>query len=184
MALVALTLFALPAGCSKESMDKLVTQVQEKSQTVTQSVTQSVTQEVVAKVAPVGTIQLSLNGEVICPAANASLLIIGDGRPNVFQMKSYASLDREKFPSVLFQASTSANTFQALVGQSLRGELHVALDGGNSLWQSKEGEPVELVIKAIEETEIVGQIARSNIGNPENKDASVTGSFRAVMNNL
>jgi hypothetical protein len=60
----------------------------------------------------------------------------------------------------------------------------VALDGGNSLWQSKEGEPVELVIKAIEETEIVGQIARSNIGNPENKDASVTGSFRAVMNNL
>lgn len=183
IALCALFMLVAPTGCSKESMDKLVTKVQEQSQTVTQSVTQSVTQEVVAKIAPVGTILLSLNGEVTCPSANATLLIVGDGRPNVFQMKSYASLDREKFPSVLFQAPTTANTLQALVGQSLRGELHVALDGGNALWQSNDREPVELAIKAIEETEIVGQINRSTIKNPENKDASVTGSFRAVMTN-
>lgn len=164
-------------GCSKEDMNKLV----DKVQTQVQEQTQNLTNEPVLKIAPSGTIKLNLNGEINCPAGNAALLVIGDDRPNVFQIKSYKTMDYEPFPSVLFQANTNATSIQSLVGQTVSGELNVALENGSVLWQSSPAKPVSITLQKIEETEIVGRISSGQVLSPDGKSASVSGEFRAVV---
>ena len=175
------TMFAfvacLAVGCSKEDMNKLV----DKVQTQVQEQTQSLKNETINKIAPSGSIKLALNGEINCPAGNAALLVIGDGRPNVFQIKSYKTLDYEPFPSVLFQANTNASSVQSLVGQTLNGELNVALENGSVLWQSSPSKPVSITLQKIEETEIVGRIGSGQVMSPDGKSSSVSGEFRAVL---
>jgi hypothetical protein len=160
-------------GCSKADVDKLVNQVKEQAQ--------GVQQEAAPKVVPVGSFQWSLNGDHASPMGNASLLIVGDGRPNVFQVRSYTTMDHETFPSVMFQATTKANTYQELVGSTLTGDLYVALDSRASFWKSDAESPVSVSIRSIEETELVGQFGPGNVKNPEGKSSTASGSFRAIM---
>jgi hypothetical protein len=163
---------AICFGCSKDDLDKLVTQVQDQTQAVTQEV---------AKAVSSGSISMTLNGEIKVPTCTASLLIIGDGRPNVLQIRSYASMERESFPSILFQGTTAANSYQELAGKTVQGEFFVALDDASNIWQSDATNGATVTISNIEDKELVGQLGTIKMISPEGRTTTSSGSFRSVM---
>ncbi len=154
-------------------MDKLVNQVQEQTQSV---------QQEVEKVVATGSVQLSLNGDRNFSACNASLVTIGDGRPNIFQVRTYANPESESVPALFFQGTTTATSVEGLVGQSIMGELFVALDNGGNVWQSDSESSAGLSIQRIDGNEIFGQLAPTRMLNPEGKEVQTSGPIRAILN--
>lgn len=165
----------IAVGCNKDDVDKMVEQVQQQTQAV---------QEEVAKVVPVGSVQLSLQGDVKAQSCTASLVIVGDGRPNVLQVRSYPSMQFESFPSIFFQGTTTAATYQDLIGQTIKGEMFVAIENVSNVWQSDPASGASVTIRAIEGSELVGQFGNTTMVNPEGKTTSTSGSFRCLMDSL
>jgi hypothetical protein len=136
---------------------------------------------VVEKVVSVGSIDLILNREVKLAPCSVYLLIVGDGRPNVLQIKSYTSFANAKTPSLLFQGTTSASTFEGLNGQNIAGEVYVAMDANNDIWQSTTIGSSIISVSSVTESELIGNWLPSPVMSPEGKTSIVNGSFQAVM---
>lgn len=168
-------LVLIAVGCNKADVDKMVEQVQQQTQVV---------QQEVAKVVPVGSVQLSLQGDVKAQSCTASLIVIGDGRPNVIQIRSYPSMQFEAFPSIFFQGTTNAGSYQELVGKTLSGEMFVAIDNAANVWQSDASTGASVTFSAVDGSELVGSFGTVSMVNPEGKTTSTSGGFRALMDAL
>ncbi len=160
-------------GCSKDELNKMVETVQTK--------TSAVVQETVAKVMPMGSVQLSLDEGIEIPICTARLLSMGESRPSILQIRSYGDDDRDAVKSVLFQGKTSATTIQELVGQTITGQLFAQSNKETGLWQSDSEGPSSVKILALQETELVGEILQSKMVRVDGKSGYPSGSFRAVF---
>ena len=163
----------LAVGCSKEDLNKMVDTVQSK--------TSAVVQETVAKVMPMGSVQLSIDEGLDIPVCSARLLSLGMGRQSILQLKSYGDDDRDAVKSVLFQGKTSATSVQELVGQTVTGQLFAQSNKETGLWQSDSEGPTSIKILAIQDTELVGEILQSKMVRADGKSGYPSGSFRAVF---
>jgi len=160
-------------GCSKEELNKMVENVQTK--------TSSVVKETIAKVVPMGSVQLSLDEGIEVPICSARLLNLGGGRTSILQIRSYGDDDRDAVKSVLFQGKTSAASIQELVGQTVTGQLFAQSDKETGLWQSDSEGPSSIKILALQDTELVGEILQSKMVRVDGKSGYPSGSFRAVI---
>ena len=165
--------FAFVLGCSNEQLNKLVEDV--KSST-------DVVKKEVQKVVPVGSISLSLGSQIDTSTASCRLMVMGDGRENVLQIRSSTS-NSESYPSVLFLGSTSATSFNALQGEKISGQLFVQTNGENGVWQNDPQGKCVVRILSIQETELIGDIEPTSMVNAEGKSLVTSGSFRAVNEN-
>ncbi len=146
-----------------------------------QTKTSSVVQETIAKVVPMGSVQLSLDDGIDIPICSARLLNMGAGRTRILQIRSYGDDDREAVKSVLFQGKTSAASIQELVGQTVTGQLFAQCDKEAGLWQSDSEGPSSIKILALQESELVGEIVQSKMVRVDGKSGYPSGSFRAVI---
>ncbi len=160
-------------GCNSEQLNKMVEDVKSSTEVVKQEV---------QKIAPVGSIKLSIGGPIETSAASCSLMLMGDGRENVLQIRSSAS-NSESYPSVLFQGLTTATTWNALAGEKVSGQLFVQTNGDNGLWQNEPDGKCSIRILSIQETELIGDLEQTSMVNAEGKSVVASGSFRAVNEN-
>ncbi len=163
----------LMVGCSKEDLNKMVDKVQTK--------TSSVVQETMAKVVPMGSVQLSLDDGIDIPICSARLLNMGASRSSILQIRSYGDEDRDAVKSILFQGNTSAASIQELVGQTVTGKLFAQTDKEAGLWQSDSEEPSSIKILALKDTELMGEILQSKMVRADGKSGYPSGAFRAVI---
>lgn len=99
---------------------------------------------------------------------------------SVFQVRSYASLDDERFPSYFFQANTQQKQLSELVGEELAGQLFVQLEEGGPVWHNGS-EPVVAKFDAIEGSTLVGKFSSGKLQTPDLQIAPASGNFTASI---
>ncbi len=99
---------------------------------------------------------------------------------SVLQLRSYASLDSERFPSYFFQAKTDKTQLSGLVGSELTGQLFVQLQQDGPVWHSGS-EPVVAKFDAIDGSTLVGKFATGQLQTPDLQMASASGNFTASI---
>ncbi|GAB5403499.1 MAG: hypothetical protein Aurels2KO_17300 [Aureliella sp.] len=99
---------------------------------------------------------------------------------SVLQLRSYASLDAERFPSYFFQAQTDNVQLSGLVGSELAGQLFVQLKQDGPVWHSGN-EPVVAKFDSIDGSTLVGKFASGQLQSPDMQIASASGQFSASI---
>ena len=171
LALLFFFLACLP-GCSTEQLNKIVEDVK--------TSTESVTKEV-QKVIPVGSVKLSLDGPFESTSASVSLMQMGPNRESILQITTSDS--SYSLPKVLFQGATKASSVQALQGMNVSGQLFVQTNEAAGIWQNDLKEKCVIRILSLQESELVGEIERTQMVSVDGKSAPVSGTFRAVIRN-
>ncbi|MCA9269380.1 MAG: hypothetical protein KDA41_12955 [Planctomycetales bacterium] len=151
MAAAAIFLGAsLLGGCSKKQVQEAVqTGVDQATHVVEQSV-ETVKQET----NQVGSMELTTLPPVAAKACYAKLIVVGDGRPNVFQLASYKEADLERYPSMFLQAQVDATELAQLVGKTVEGKFYAQLAADGDVLETPEGSLASVRIATVDETSI------------------------------
>lgn len=187
--LVYLPLALLTAGgCNRADVSDLVDKVKQTASEGTEKVRETVSEQVGDAAGDVqeqlqlaGSIELQLDQPLQTGACYARFVRQGSGRPNVLQMQSYRSADKESFPSVLLHAQVSAASAEELVGQVASARLFVQPQQNGPLWYSAIGAPVEVKIVSIEEQMLTAEIVGGTLASTASGEVGVTGTFEAVL---
>lgn len=98
---------------------------------------------------------------------------------SVLQVRSYASLENERFPSYFFQAKTTDGGLSSLVGQEIPGQLFVQLEEGGPVWFSNE--PVVARLSSIDGESVLGEFVGGKLTSPSALVADASGKFTASI---
>jgi hypothetical protein len=172
-------LFLPLVGCSKEDLQKVVDDVKTRAESVSKDAIQAAP----TLIGPTGSIKISMEQEIVTSAANAKLLLVGAGRENFFQIRSSKSSNDEFLPIVFFQGTTKANSWSALQGQNISGQLFIQTDREMGLWKIAGNEKCVLRVLSMQDSEVIGEIERTPMISVGGQTQYVKGSFRAVTMN-
>jgi hypothetical protein len=86
-------------------------------------------------------------------------------RPNIFRAKSYQDSESETFPSAMINSQVTADSLDALSGQTISADVYVMLDPKGPAWHSLPGEPVSLKILSTDEKKVRGEFVGGNLVN-------------------
>lgn len=127
-----------------------------------------------------GVFELTAGGNHKTDACYAQLIVLGQERPSVLQLRSSKDAERESFPSVFVRAEVSAADFAALVGQSLEAQLFIKPSGDAPTLFTQDA-PVQMTITSIQDGVLEGRISGGSLtGAAGGSPLPATGSFRAV----
>jgi hypothetical protein len=174
---IALMLAVMLGGCSKEDLNKLTEQVK----TATTDTVEQVQKQVAPVLPKTGQFQVTADGPVNSPTGHAALIVLGEGRPAVLQLRSYANVNDETFPAIFFQGTTGVGTVADLVGKTVTGKVFLQNAVGGPVWASEDGAPVTVSVQAVEGSELVGIFSNGMVQDATGRSLTLTGSFRAVI---
>jgi hypothetical protein len=161
-------------GCGKEELAKITDQVKEAT---VEKINIPVPQ---IKIQPIGEMQLATSTPVSLTNISLSVLVIGDGRPNVLQIQ-LSNPNPETVPAVFVRAMTTATSAAQLVGQTVPVKMFVQPAATGNIWSSPDDRPVSITFDRVEETEVVGRINAGVLVGTDGTETPVSGSFRAVI---
>lgn len=165
-----LLIFALSAGC-KEQVAQIQAQVEQATKTVQQVAP--------ASISP-GEIQLNCGESITTKAGHIRIIVLGQGRPNIIQLRSYTDPKTEIFPSVLFQAPTDVTQVSDLVGKTISGTLFAQGSEQGTVYQTPLGKAAEVQFSKVEGKELVGTFSGGSMIDASGKTNPVSGTFRVV----
>jgi len=185
---ILLAVFAL-AGCNNAKLKALATKAQAAAGKAAESAKQQVTEQLESagteaqeQLQLAGKIQLTLDAPVETKACYARFISPGEGRPTVFELRSYSSPDVEAHPSVFFHAQIRAASAAELAGQVVSGRLFVQAQVDGPVWYSPTGSPVELKITEIVDNMVAAEIVSASLQNTRTGESiAATGSFSAIQ---
>ncbi len=124
-------------GCGKEEIAKITAQVQEAT------VEQLPVEVPKIKIAPVGEMQLTTSVPVSVTNLSISVIVVGDGRPNVMQIQ-LSSSNPQAVPAVFVRGETTATSAAQLVGQTMPVKMFVQPNATGVIWSSTDDRPSRL----------------------------------------
>jgi hypothetical protein len=161
-------------GCGKEELAKITEQVKEAT---VDKIDIPVPQ---IKLQPIGEMQLATSTPVSLTNISMSVLVIGDGRPNVLQIQ-LTNPNPQAVPAVFVRAETTATSVAQLIGQTVPVKMFVQPTAAGPIWSSPDDRPVSISFDKLEETEVVGRINAGVLLGTDGVETPVSGSFRAVI---
>ncbi len=174
---IYITLAALAiAGCNKPVEEAINNTVGQATQVVQQTV-ENVKQEAHL----VGSIDLATNPPIAAKACYAKLIVIGDGRPNVFRLASYKSVDLEQFPSIMLQAQVNAQSLSALQGQTVQADVFAQPQDNGPVWHSPDSSPASITISAMDDKSLTCTLSGPIVNSDTGEESNVSGKFVAML---
>ena len=168
----------LLCGCDRKELEKLTQQVKEATVEKVETALPQV------KPKPVGELQIATNPPVSFTSVAVTLLSVGDGRPNVVQIRPAADIApsvQGSYPDFLIQAETPASSLSQLIGQTLPVNFFLQTSASGPISYSIEDRPVTLTFDRQEETELIGRINSGALIGTDGQELPIGGSFRAIM---
>jgi hypothetical protein len=147
------------AGCQSEQLDSLTKSVREAT----------IDQIAPPKAAATGSIKLTVTSPMKTDTANVRLIVVGDGRPNVVQIRSYTDLNAEAYPSILIQATTTASDLNALAGQTLSATVYAAETKYLPIWSCMDRTTANLVISSVDKELLKATIQCGEVFSTDNR---------------
>lgn len=132
-----------------------------------------------------GDIKLMLDAPLNSTACAAHFTPPANGRRGVFQIGTSLS-GPKSFPAVYLHAPTDAASLQALVGQSVQGQLFVAKSQTQGHYQSPAEKPVSLQIMKVEKNVVTCQLQAGELqclDQPQTASLPVTGTLVGAVQN-
>jgi len=169
--LVSLALVFI-SGCKQEQLEQLAKQVQE--QTIDKIAAPM-------KVLSTGSFKLQVTSPLETRSANARLIVIGDGRPNVLQLRSYQDMAVADYPMVLVQATTSATDVSQLSGQTMSATVYISMSKHEPIWSCMDQSVASLTISSIQDNLIKGDIRCEKLVSTQEISSPLSGSIEAVF---
>lgn len=170
-ALAVLALCLAGGGCGSKELEDLQAQAQQSLDQAKQSVGQAKqaveqsAQQLPGSVAAItaGEITLVLDGPVNSATCSARFTPPTGGRRGVFQIGTSVSTGPQSFPAVYLHAPTDAASLQALLGQTVHGQLFIAKSADQGHYQSPDGQPVAAQIVKIENNVVTCQLQNAEV---------------------
>lgn len=135
----------------------------------------------VAALVESGTADLSIGAESHTFAGSYCRFVnVSPKHGSVFQLRSYASLDDERFPSFFFQAETDQTQLSSLIGNEVTGQLFVQLKEDGPVWHSGN-EPVIAKLGSMDRGSLIGKFSRGKLQSPDLRIAATSGTFTASV---
>lgn len=161
----------LGGGCSSKDLEDLaakakagVDQAKEKVSEAQKSVESTATKlpGAVASITA-GDIKLTLDAPLASSTCAARFTPPKDGRSGLFQIGTSVETGPRSYPAVYLHAPTDAATLQALVGQSVQGQLFIAKAESTGHFQSPDEKPVTLQILKVENKVVTCQLQSAEL---------------------
>jgi len=165
--LLMVTLF----GCKQEQLEQLAKQVKE--QTIDRV-------PAPMKVVRTGAFKLKIVDPIETNEANSRLIVIGDGRPNVLQLRSYQNMSTDKYPMILVQANTSASNLSQLSGQTLNATVYITASKYEPIWSCLDQSTASLTIASVQDEVIKADIRCDKLISTSEVSSPMSGSIEAV----
>jgi len=162
----------LGSGCKREQLEQLAKQVQE--QTIDKLPTPM-------KIVSTGAFKLQVDKPIETHKGNVRLIVTGDGRPNVLQLRSYQNLADDDFPSVLVQANTTATDISQLAGQTLNATVYVSASKFEPIWSCLDQSVASLTIGGLQENLLKGDLRCNKLISSQGASSPLSGSWEAVL---
>ncbi len=180
--ILALSL-ALSTGCSKEKMNELAANVKETTSEITstaESITtqaQSVIQTAKEQIPSTGSLTLEMTPPIKTNDAKIELISVGDGRPNVIQVLTYAPESTTAYPRALLHGTTTAASVAMLAGQQIKCDLFIQTSASDPMIASISGSPVAVDFSTydLQAGTIKASISSSNLIRADNQPVSLSG---------
>ena len=171
-------------ACSREKFSELVDKTKQKVSAGADRFKQGVntaTDTAKERLNLAGNAIIQLDSPVDTASCYATLITLGDGRPNVLQMRSYSSPAQESFPSILLRAPVKAAGASELIGQVVPAQLFVQAAADSPVWYSGAGSHVQLKIVSADDKSLTAEILSGALLNTHKSgDQAVTGTLTAV----
>ena len=142
------------ASKAKQGIDKTAKSAQEQAGEISKQV-QNLPNEVAAVTA--GEIKLTLDAPLNSATCAARFTPPTSGRRGLFQIGTSLS-GPKSFPAIYLHAPTDAASLQALVGQSVQGQLFIAKSEAQGHYQSPSEKPVTVQIVKVEKNVVTCQL--------------------------
>ncbi|MCE9546660.1 MAG: hypothetical protein K8T25_14360 [Planctomycetia bacterium] len=114
---------------------------------------------------PARLMELSLTPAVKLGDCHITLKPAAGQVPPMLYISSYADPQSESFPSVYIRAVAPSGQLRELVDKSLPAKIYIAYSATGLVWETPEGQPGQVMIKAADDTHAVGTIADSTFVN-------------------
>jgi hypothetical protein len=160
------------SGCKQEQLDQIVKQVQE--QTIDQLPPPM-------KVVSTGAFKLQVDKPIESNKANVRLIVIGDGRPNVLQIRSYQDIAADEFPSILAQANTTATDVSLLVGKTLDATVYISASKFEPIWSCLDQSTAKLTINSFQENVLQGELRCDKLISSQDIASPLSGTWEAIL---
>jgi len=168
-------------GCGSKELEDLAAQAKQKVSEAQKSV-ESTAKKLPGAISSVvaGDIKLTLDGPLNSTTCAARFTPPKDGRAGLFQIGTSVDDGPRSFPAVYLHAPTDAATLQALVGQTVQGQLFVAKSEASGHFQSPDEKPVSLQIVKVENNVVTCQLQSAELtGIDQPRTVPVSGSLVA-----
>jgi hypothetical protein len=172
--LLLVCVFAV-SGCKQEQLEQFAKQVQE------QTIDKLPELPTPMKIVSVGAFKLQVDKAIETSKANARIIIVGDGRPNVLQLRSYQDIAAEEFPSVLVQVNTTATDISQLVGQTLNATVYLSASRYEPIWSCQDQSIASLTIQSVQENVLKGDLRCDKLISSQNASSPLSGTVEAVF---
>lgn len=194
-------LVCISVGCSKEQAAELAEKVRKSAGDAVDQAKSSVKDTVekasdaassagekildaapgVAALVESGTADLSIGSDSHAFAGSYCRVVnVSAKHGSVFQLRSYASLNDERFPSFFFQAKTDQTQLSSLIGNEVSGQLFVQLEKDGPIWHSGN-EPVVAMLDSMDSGSLVGKFSGGKLQTPDLQIAATSGTFTASI---
>lgn len=187
MLLLALLLFG-NLGCGNKQLEELASKAQQgidqaaqqakdKSNELSKQV-QNIPNQVAAVTA--GEIKLTLDTPVNATTCAARFTPPTNGRRGLLQIGTSVTSGPKSFPAVYLHAPTDAATLQALVGQTVQGQLFVAKSETQGHYQSAAEKPLTVQIVKVENNVVTCQLQGAelqSLDQPQQPTVPVAGTL-------
>lgn len=142
---LAMLVLPLALGCSKEQMEQALETAKSKTKAMTTSAVESVEKQLPES----GEITLNLQPDpIVISNAEIELISIGDGRPNVVQITTYApETSSRSYPMVLLHGTTNTATTANLAGEKVRCDFYYQQSAASPIAMTKPGEALTVVFQ-------------------------------------
>lgn len=147
--LTLLAAILIAPGCGDKAVEKAVTEA-------TQSVASAV--DSVTRPEIDSGFELDLGGPLRSSEALVTLIIVGEGQPNILEIASHDGGPVEHFPSVYVRGETTAKSLSGLVGKTIPVQFYGQTQLGGPIWYTPD-EPVQLSITSGTAYQLEGKIS-------------------------
>ncbi len=172
---LAIVLIFTVSGCKQEQLEQFAKQVQE------QTIDKLPELPTPMKIVSVGAFKLQVDKAIETSKANARLIIVGDGRPNVLQLRSYQDIAADDFPSVLVQVNTTVTDISQLVGQTLNATVYLSASRYEPIWSCLDQSVASITIQSVQENILKGDLRCDKLISSQNVSSPLSGTVEAVF---
>jgi hypothetical protein len=175
LALLALGILILSAGCSKEEIKAKLKEAQDKVEAVAESTVEAVEEQLPES----GSIALQMTPAVEkTGTADVELISIGDGRPNVVRIITYdPSTTKRTYPSVMLQGTTDATSAPALSGETVECDMYFRANYDTPIAMTKPDGSVAVKFGAFnaEDNALTATFGMAQLLGSDDKSIQITG---------